>query len=349
MFCLYVYCAEAEHKRAATVQQVIMARTRIVSLWWLAPSQTQNLPHTATLMLLLHPLGWCHCLFSLPSVRSFLGVVPFGSSAAEDICDLGSQFTSHCNVQCCCFGDGVRAHNCVVCNGDVLRSCVTNSCLFGWPLNTTRKEQAALSHISRSLRLWVSGPILQLLHSQISRDCCFLVSVVDSFLSLFSDAETESLPSSAEEAGDASRRSPSPLPPRRTPSPLAAGDHASAHLSPARRAPSPGNSFPARRTPSPLPATPSREESLAAAFLNALLPAGSQGTDRRSNLSQSELQDRFKKIVTAAVDFVLFSSEWTNLSRGFSILQSEVIFAKHECFVFFCSSLSDMISVSVVP
>lgn len=90
----------------------------------------------------------------------------------------------------------------------------------------------------------------------------------DSLLSLFSDTESESLASSNED-GDGQRR-----------------------------------------TPSPQPANPVSEASVLAPLYEGspmdFLSLGFQG-NRKTDLTQGELQDRLKKIVVAAVDFVLYT------------------------------------------
>ena len=101
----------------------------------------------------------------------------------------------------------------------------------------------------------------------VTRDL-FLVSVKDSLLSLFSDTESESLASSNED-GDNQRRSPSPQ-----------------------------------------PVIPSAETGLLAPLyegspMGIILP-GFSG-NKKADLTQGELQDRFKKMISAAVDFVLYT------------------------------------------
>ena len=94
------------------------------------------------------------------------------------------------------------------------------------------------------------------------------VSVKDSLLSLFSDTESESLASSNDD-GDSQRRSPSPQ-----------------------------------------PVIPASETGLLAPLyegspMGIILP-GLSG-NKKTDLTQGELQDRFKKMISAAVDFVLYT------------------------------------------
>ena len=107
-----------------------------------------------------------------------------------------------------------------------------------------------------------------------------LLSVKDSLLSLFSDTESESLASSNEE-GDNQRRSPSPQ-----------------------------------------PIIPTAETSLLAPLyegspMNILYP-GLSG-NKRTDLTQGELQDRFKKMISAAVDFVLYTGISDNQSLRYTV------------------------------
>ena len=93
----------------------------------------------------------------------------------------------------------------------------------------------------------------------------FLISVKGSLLSLFSDPESDSIPSSMDEAD--------------------------------------------RRSPSPQPSTGSDSSLLPPVYEGSpmgIFPPGFQG-NKRPELTQTELQERFKKIIAAAVDFVLYT------------------------------------------
>ncbi len=64
-----------------------------------------------------------------------------------------------------------------------------------------------------------------------------------------------------------------------------------------------------RRSPSPQPSTGSDSSILPPVYEGSpmgIFPPGFQG-NKRPELTQTELQERFKKIIAAAVDFVLYT------------------------------------------